>query len=179
MSKKERAFTKLLKVAILGDPAVGKTSLVIRYAHGYFREEYLKTVGTTFSVRDVEVGDEVIRLQVWDITGEEKFGRVIPHFLRGASGFVIAYDLTRDATLFNIPRWALLTKVVETNSESELPMVLLGNKVDLLSTRETQNAPLLKELQDQFNFISMFQTSAKTAENVDSAFKALVEAMIK
>ena len=112
------------KVVVVGDSAVGKTSLIRRYVTGGFDVSLLPTVGVNFYTKDVKVGGETVRLVIWDLAGQERFGVVRRAFYRGAA---VVFDLSRAETFGNVGGW-----VREAEDRYErTPMVLVGNKLDL------------------------------------------------
>ena len=159
------------KICILGDPAVGKTSLVGRFVHTQFGEDYLSTIGASVMEKpmELEIGDKKRSLQlvIWDIAGQHQFTSVTPGFYRGAEGALLVCDLTRRETLRNLFRWDHQFKSASAAHNA----VILYNKSDLkekceVTFEEAERAAL------QLN-CPYLMTSAKTGENVEEAFRAL------
>ena len=127
MSEDRRKY----KVVLLGDAAVGKTSLVLRYVHSQFDEKYLKTLGTNVYKKEIiEVidGEQITSvMQVWDIMGQRAFPSVIKSSLKGANGVIFVCDLTNMNSLLNLDRWLRLAFNTPDNS----CFVFLANKSDL------------------------------------------------
>ena len=164
------------KVCLLGDFAVGKTSLVRRFVEGIFEDKYLSTIGTKVSRRVIilEQAGRTIELTMllWDLAGGEKFDRVMASYYRGAAGAILVCDLTRPETLETL--WDYAGDFWNINPNS--PLILVGNKVDLVEQRAVTNqdlATLAGRCRSPW-----FTTSAKTGENVELAFRLLGERII-
>jgi Ras-related protein Rab-5C len=160
-----------LKIIVVGDPAVGKTSLIRRHATNKFEENYAPTIGTDFVLKIVNLEDMEITCTIWDIGGHEGFMNIRNVYYEGADGAVIIYDVTREQTFKNIKKWYEdFTKVVGI-----IPTAIIGNKIDLDKKIKTQAAEKLAlELHAIF-----YETSAKTGENVNKAFGHLANSCFK
>ena len=164
-----------LKVCMVGDAAVGKTSLVRRFVLDQFNDEYLSTFGAKVMTKDVPVendsGEKVIlKLLIWDIMGEtstlDKLGE---SYFRGAQGIVAVCDITRYTTLENLPVWFM---AVEAFS-GEVPAALAVNKIDLKDkVIVVYEDHLVKQYASDIG-AKAYMTSARTGENVEEMFKTL------
>ncbi|MFW9878181.1 MAG: Rab family GTPase [Candidatus Thorarchaeota archaeon] len=160
-----------LKLALLGDGAVGKTSLINRYTEESFKENYQPTLGVNIVMRKLRIKEYEIQLAIWDIAGQDKYDLTRKMFFEGCAGSLLVYDITRSATFDRIQ-----SKWLEDFKNFARPdgvYLLIGNKVDLreshaVSTEEGHN--LAVEIQAN-DFI---ETSAKDGNNVETAFKRLV-----
>jgi len=165
----------VLKLVLLGDSAVGKTSLIDMYAHHKFKEDYKPTLGVNIVVKELENENLQIRLVIWDIAGQEKYDLSRKMFFKGVIGALFVYDTTRHATFKNIEsKWL---KDLNEYRENELNYVLIGNKIDLKDSRAVSNEEG-RELADKINASDFLETSAKHGENVEEAFKKLVDRVI-
>jgi small GTP-binding protein len=169
--------TLVKKICILGDPAVGKTSLVGRFVLQQFGEEYVSTIGARVCEKEVAVGEPGaaarIQMVIWDIAGQSQFTSVTPGFYRGAEGALIVCDMTRRETLRNLFSWD--GRFRETAAAHNV--MVLFNKSDLeakweISRSEAETAA--KELKSPCLF-----TSARTGENVEGAFLALATKLME
>lgn len=160
-----------LKIIVVGDPAVGKTSLIRRHATGQFEESYAPTIGTDFALKVIHLEDMEITFTIWDIGGHESFMTIRNVYYEGADGAVIIYDATRQETFKNVKKWYDdFTKVVGI-----IPTVIIGNKIDLERlVKKDDGEKLALELHAIF-----YESSAKTGENVDTAFKHLANLCVK
>jgi small GTP-binding protein len=159
--------TYVLKVCVVGEGAVGKTSLIIRYTEGHFRESYLMTVGTSFAVKEIDFGDTLVRLQLWDLAGQPHFSSVRPVFYRGSAGAMLVYDVTRRESFDSIMEW--YSEVSQVTGK--LTSVLLANKVDLTDQRQVSMEEGMA-FAEQHGW-TYFETSAKDGRGVNDAFRQI------
>lgn len=159
------------KACLLGDFAVGKTSLVRRFVHDLFSDKYMTTIGVKVSRKTVVVprdGDAVeLTLMLWDLAGGAEYDQVRTSYLRGASGAVLVCDLTRPETLANLPRYA--DQVLRLNPEARL--VVVANKLDL--TGQLQLFPAQVEEAAGKLKSPYYLTSAKAGTQVEHLFRHL------
>ncbi|MFX0015382.1 MAG: Rab family GTPase [Promethearchaeota archaeon] len=173
----------LMKICLLGDGSVGKTSLINRYLGKGFPSAYTPTLGTDFHSKEVSLGfrfqKKDIRFQIWDLAGQPAFEQVRKVYYHGSVGALLVFDLTRPDSFRNIERW-----VMEFSKNIGLPnssIVVLGNKMDLKNevkiSAETVKQYIIDNLDNKYsnidNGIKYFETSAKTGENVERAFSVL------
>ena len=155
----------IANVVIAGDANVGKTSLIRRYCAGMFEESRVATIGVDFQIKIVEVGGKIIKLSIWDIAGQERFGAFRDTFYRGARSVAMVYDVTDPASLENLPRWnAEITRICPTAQ-----FVAVGNKIDL--ERQVQAAQV-EEWARSLSY-PYVETSALTAQGVNEFFSLL------
>ncbi|TKJ21883.1 MAG: hypothetical protein CEE43_08040 [Promethearchaeota archaeon Loki_b32] len=163
-----------LKIIIVGEPAVGKTSLVKKFVSGQFTKDYRSSIGTNIFIKKINlenIGETTI--QLWDIAGQERWINMRRSYYSGAKGVLIVGDLTRKNTFDQIVKFW----VPDVKQYCELtPIVLIANKNDL---KEEINEIEINTLGQQINAIGIFTTSAKTGENVEMAFKIISEYAIK
>lgn len=163
-----------LKIIIVGEPAVGKTSLVKKFVSGQFSKDYRSSIGTNIFIKKINlenIGETTI--QLWDIAGQERWINMRRSYYSGAKGVLIVGDLTRKNTFDQIVKFW----VPDVKQYCELtPIVLIANKNDL---KEEINEIEINTLGQQINAIGIFTTSAKTGENVEMAFKIIAEHAIK
>ena len=154
------------KIVMLGDPAVGKTSLVHKFVNNMFDEKYLSTIGARPVKKEVQVNGNTVILIIWDIAGHNF--NMHPAYYTGAKGALLVCDVTRRKTADSLPNWIAALK----NKAGDVPVRVLANKSDL---GEKEFDPLYVE---DMGFDTMI-TSAKTGENVDKAFRELAEMTIR
>lgn len=157
------------KVCLLGDFAVGKTSLIRRFVEGKFDEKYLSTIGVNISRKPLQRGEHILNFIIWDLAGGESFISPTKSYLRGAAGALIVCDLTRNDTLAALNKYAEEIK----HMIPQAPFVLIGNKADLLDSRSISPADLdaiSQQLKAPF-----LLTSAKSGDNVETAFALLAD----
>lgn len=157
------------KVVLLGDGAVGKTSLVRSFVYSDFDDKYIATIGTKVTKRELTIPlykfNLHLQLLIWDILGQKGYSRVQWAGFRGSYGAFMVCDLTRKETLLNLERYWIpeLQKVVKN-----IPMIFLANKVDLIGDAEIDITDI-KKLADKYK-TTFYLTSARTGENVAKAF---------
>merc|ERR1712106_456328 len=127
----------LLKVIILGDSGVGKTSLMNQYVNKKFTSQYKATIGADFLTKEVLVDDRMVTLQIWDTAGQERFQSLGVAFYRGADSCVLVHDITDAKSFDNLDSWMeeFLAHAAPRNAEN-YPFVVLGNKADLVAKRQ-------------------------------------------
>ena len=171
-------YEKVYKLVMLGDEAVGKTSLIIQHTEHKFSESYKMTIGTDISAKLIQAEEQKgtktnVYLIIWDIGGQEKYRILRESYLRGASGALLVFDLTSKNSFHAIYNWVDETKKF---CGGEIPMLLLGNKVDLTKDRTvktTEGEKMAKELG-----ITYYETSAKDGSNVNKAFNNIVKLIL-
>ena len=156
-----------MKMVLLGDGAVGKTSLIQKFVSGQFAGQYKATIGVDLFKKGVIVDGQSISLQVWDLAGQEFFKKYHQHFLGGALGAFLVFDLTVPPSLKNLNTWIRDTRP----TTGGINYVLIGNKVDLAENRDDIKDKAL-DLAMQYD-ISFFETSALTGEGIDELFTYL------
>lgn len=159
------------KVCMLGDFAVGKTSLVRRYVEGSFDDKYLSSIGVKISRKPLKRGDHKLNLILWDLGGGENFTRMRPSYLQGAAGALIVLDLTRSETLESLAGYVKQMQ----NVNKDVVIVFAANKADLEDDRKIAKEKLEKvcaELE-----IPVLLTSAKTGKNVEEVFEQLADGL--
>jgi small GTP-binding protein len=163
-----------LKIIIVGEPGVGKTSLVKKFVSGQFAKDYRSSIGTNIFIKKINlksIGKSTI--QLWDIAGQERWINMRRSYYVGAKGVLIVGDLTRKNTFVQIEQFWVPD--VKQYCESA-PIVLLANKNDL--DKELSEKEIIT-LGKKINALSIIYTSAKTGENVEKAFKMISEQAIK
>merc|ERR1712147_378899 len=156
----------LLKVIILGDSGVGKTSLMHQYVSKKFSNQYKATIGADFLTKEVQVEDRLVTMQIWDTAGQERFQSLGVAFYRGADCCVLVYDVTAPTTFKNLESWRdeFLIQASPRDPEN-FPFVVIGNKVDLADSRTVTTKRAMQWCQEKNN-VPYFETSAKEAVNV-------------
>ena len=164
------------KMCMLGDFAVGKTSLIRRFVEGLFDENYLCTIGVTISRKEVIISeDQHVSLIIWDLAGGEKFTGVQTSYLQGASCAFIVGDLSRPNTLNTLIDLNQKLKNINPDAIS----IMIGNKSDLVDEDNIQEASgALKTTADKTN-TPYFLTSAKNNQGVDKAFTTLAKFLVE
>jgi len=173
----------LAKVLVIGDIATGKTSIIGRYAHGVFSQRYKATIGVDFAWKPLKwENNTTVRLQLWDIAGQERFGHMTRVYYKEAVGAFVVYDVTRPNTFEAVIKWKedINKKVNFPGSEEPIPTVLLCNKIDLLENGErSQTKGELDSFCEEHGFLGWFETSAKENIGIDDAANFLVKHILE
>jgi small GTP-binding protein len=167
-------FNYLFKYIIIGDAAVGKSNLLLRYAHGQFKDEYQLTIGVEFGAKNISINDKIYRIQIWDTAGQENFRSITRAYYKDSVCALVVYDITNRDSFNNISNWV---EDCKNQSPKTIFMVLVGNKSDL-NDKRVISVDEGRELAEKYNMI-FFETSAKTGENVDLIFFKSAEEIAK
>ncbi|XP_033611595.1 ras-related protein Rab-7L1 [Cryptotermes secundus] len=162
---------KLYKIIIIGDPTVGKTSFVQRYIQNTFKNDYKGTVGVDFALKIIKVSEtQSIRLQLWDIAGQERFTWMTRVYYKDSHGCIIMFDLTNKNSFINTQKWKRDVDSKCTLPDGRpIPCILLANKCDLPYRQVHQME--IEDLYKEHNFIGWTETSAKDGLMVNDSMK--------
>ncbi|KAL7134761.1 hypothetical protein ABFS83_11G047400 [Erythranthe nasuta] len=171
----------LLKVIILGDSGVGKTSLMNQYVNRKFSNQYKATIGADFLTKEVQFEDRIFTLQIWDTAGQERFQSLGVAFYRGADCCVLVYDVNVAKSFDNLNNWREEFLIQASPPDPEnFPFVVLGNKIDV----DGGNSRVVSEKKAKAwcaskGNIPYFETSAKEGFNVEAAFECIAKNALK
>jgi len=160
----------VFKITVIGDGAVGKTSLIKKYTQGSFQKDYIKTLGAQFSKYDEEIEGDNCKLFFWDIAGQDEFNFMRPTFYKGSKAAIIVFSHTDDDSFEHIPQWH--DDIIKYCGD--LPIILFGNKIDLLNKDDLDDEKAQEVVNDR-NFLGYYRTSAKTGNGVYKAFQAIIK----
>ena len=170
-----------LKLILLGDGAVGKTTLVKSFMDQTFSEEYLMTVGIDISVKNIKLKDgKRVKLQIHDIAGQERFAQFRSVFFSGSNLAFLCFDVTRRDSLDNLQR-SWLPQLIPTIQDPNFCILLIANKIDLEEERVISSSDLrliylrFTKAFPMLNWVGFIETSAKMKTNVDEAFYTITE----
>jgi small GTP-binding protein len=157
------------KIIVIGDPSVGKTSLIRRFADNKFEQSYLPSIGADFTLKIVEFEKIQAILTIWDIGGQREFDNIRNFYYYGANAGIMVFDCTRPETYDNLMNsWALQFK---EGVGEPVPCVILCNKTDLADDRKVSDAQC-QAISNQLGY-PIFETSAKSGINVHAAFEQI------
>ena len=162
-----------LKILILGDSSVGKTTLLLKYVDGYFPTIYVATIGVEFKVKKINVNGIDLNLQIWDTAGQERFRGVTRNFMKGADGIIYAYDITKKSSFDSLKNWIIQSE----ESTVGFKKIIIGNKTDLESERVVSKEAFQKFCQNKN--IQGMEVSAKNGNNVDKCFELSAKLIIE
>lgn len=161
-----------LKILILGDSSVGKTSLLLQYADGYFPTVYVATIGVEYKIKPININGTNLNLQIWDTAGQERFRSITQNFMKGADGIIYVYDITNKQSFDNLRTW-----IRESEETTEgFKKIIVGNKSDLEAERIVQKESLKKFCDDRH--LTGLEASAKSGTNVKEIFENLTKMIV-
>lgn len=158
------------KVLVVGDPNVGKTSLVKRYVHGAFSQHYKSTIGVDFALKSEPVGNDEVQMQMWDIGGQERFTNMTRVYYRDAHAVIIMFDLSMLATFHACAKWK---EDLERKLEHPIYTVLVGNKRDIAREKTIPKNTELTEFCNSTGIDAYFETSARTGLGIEDVCHAV------
>ncbi|NHI93374.1 MAG: GTP-binding protein [Candidatus Lokiarchaeota archaeon] len=166
------------KIILIGSPGVGKTTLVSRFITDQYEENYIPTLGVNIMMKAIKLGplgENNVRLSIWDVGGQAKWDLVRETYYSGAKGAIIVFDLTRPSTLLMVIEYV---KNFRQTVKQNIPLILIGNKLDLTDKRMVDIKKAL-EIKKQINAIEYLETSALDGTSVNESFKRLTEGILK
>lgn len=169
-----------IKILVVGESNVGKTSILQRYINDFFSSKYKATIGVDFLLKTIvwKTGT-LLSLQFWDIAGQERFGHLTPMYYRSAAGAFVVFDSSepKKRSLEFVPRWKEDLDTNLSTNESKLPVVLIANKID--DPESSIDEEEMERICAEMGFVGWAKTSAKTGEGIENAVKMLVAAILK
>lgn len=163
-------YDYLFKFIVIGDSYTGKSSIVSRFADDDFVESYISTIGIDFKIRIIEHNNKIIKLQIWDCAGQERYRSIVSSYYRGANGVIITYSISNRESFENVKYWY---EDCKRYCKSNVNIILVGTKTDLDKKREV----LFSEGQELADSLNLFfiETSAKYDVSVNKAFVNLAD----
>ena len=172
----EKKYDYIFKLILIGNSCVGKSSIIQRYIQKTFNDEYTCTIGVDFFMKTLDINDNLIKLQLWDTAGTEKFKSITTGYYRGANAAFVVFDLTSRISFDSVSEW-IQNYYNYSNPNSEKNVVLIGNKSDLKENREISDEEINKFAIN--NNIKYFETSAKNGNNIEECFYYIAEKLMK
>ena len=165
MSTSNLNFDYLLKFIIIGDSAVGKSNILLRYTNDSFSNEFQATIGVEFGAKNLTIDGKTYRVQIWDTAGQEQFRSITRAYYKNSVCACVVYDITNKTSFENIKSWL---EDCKKKCPKSIYFVLIGNKSDLEEKREVTYEE--GSIYAQKNGMIFFETSAKTGQNINEVF---------
>lgn len=170
----ETDATFIFKLVMVGDSAVGKSSILSRWSHNEFAKDLKATISVESHVKMFKIKRDVIKAQLWDTAGQEKFRSITAQYYRGAKGILIVFDVTKRTSFESVDKWL---NEVHNVSDASIPIILIGNKKDMVKNRSVTTEEAIEYSKDHgLNYI---ETSAKNGTNCSRAISRLLEDVYK
>ena len=162
---------RLYKILLLGDSAVGKSCLLLRYCDDSFQDIHLATIGLDFRLKTLNLdNNKKIKAQIWDTAGQDRFRAITKNYYRGANGILLIYDITDRSSFEHIRNWI---EQIKEEAPEQIIIYLVGNKIDNQNNRVVTNEEA-KKVAEEFK-LKYYETSAKNNINVDTTFLDLIK----
>lgn len=162
------------KLVLLGDSAVGKSCLVVRFVRDEFFEFQEPTIGAAFLTQTVALDDATVKFEIWDTAGQERYRSLAPMYYRGAAAAIVVYDITKKDSFNGAKSWV---KELQRRGDPNVVIALAGNKADMENKRKVQTEEAQQYAKE--NDIIHMETSAKTALNVKNLFVEIAKKLPK
>ena len=161
-----------LKILLVGDSAVGKTTLILKYVDGKFSDSHITTIGVEYKDKEITVNDRKINLQIWDTSGQERYRSITKNFYRNAHGILFVFDVTNQTSFDHLKDW------LNSSNECDIDFkkIIVGNKIDL--NGRVVNKETMEFFAEKNQIKKSFETSAKDGTNVDLIFKEMAELIL-
>ena len=160
-----------LKFIMVGNPGVGKSTLIEKYINNRFVSPNDITIGVEYNYKIVNIDDKKIKIELWDTAGQERFNSIVRSYYRNAIAVFVVYDISNRLSYNALPRWIRILDEVDSNIKFK---VLIGNKTDI-NTFVHVNKLEGEQVAKKFNFCAFYETSAKNGQNIENIFENLTK----
>ena len=167
-------FSVFFKILLIGDLGVGKSCVILRYVEGDFPGNIMSSIGVDFKTKQIEVDDRLIKMQIWDTAGHEKFRTITTSYYKSAHAIIILYDITQKTSFDHIRNW--LTEIDKFGKQGVLK-VIVGNKLDMENNRK-----ITKEAAENLALkygLKLWEVSAKDNTNIEEMFLDTIKSLLE
>lgn len=167
-------YDYLIKLIIIGESGVGKSSILSMYCEQLCHEGYVSTIGVDFKIKVLHINDKKVKLQIWDTAGQERFRSIIPNYYRGAHIIMLVFDLTSNYSFIKLTDW--IKEIIHHLSNNNYKIILIGNKCDNDKSRQVN----MEEIENFVNKHGIYyiEVSAKKNININEAFYQATKSVI-
>lgn len=167
-------YEHLFKVILIGDWGVGKSNIILRITQDAFDQDSRTTIGVEFSQKVIEVSKKKVIIQIWDTAGQDRYRAITSAYYRAAVGAILVYDISKRTSFDSLNAWV---NEIYTNTAETITVMLLGNKIDLSSSREVTTEEG-KAFAKRYNFL-FAEVSALSGQNIQESFGNMVKSVYK
>ena len=160
------SYDETVKILLIGESSVGKSSLLIRFAEDSFSPELLSTVGIDYKIKTLEIKDKRVKMEIWDTAGQERFRTITTAYYRGATGIMLVYDVTSEKSFKQINEWL---KLIDKHASENVVKILVANKCDVSGDKRVVSRERAQAQADEFG-LKIMETSALSGLNVEDVF---------
>ena len=175
MKIEENEYDYLFKVLFVGDSSVGKTQIINKFVENNFLENCASTIGVDFKIKEVEVKNKKIKLQLCDTSGQERFRAIIQNYYKSDHLIAFVYAINNRNSFNSIPKWV---DEVKKQTDKNTKFLLVGNKYDLAEERRTVTEEEAKQYAEN-NGMKFFEVSAKTGDGINDMFNYIISELLK
>ena len=166
--------TITLKILLVGDSSVGKTTLINKYVEDKFSDSHITTVGVEYKEKEIIVNNRKINLQIWDTSGQERYHSITKNFYRNADGIIFIFDIANKDSFDHLRGWLNTSQ----DCENDFKIIIVGNKVDLNDDRVVNKEMVDRFAEKECGGIKYFETIGKDGTNVELVFKEMAELIL-
>lgn len=167
------SYDYLIKCLIIGDSGTGKSALMTRFTDDIFNPSYISTIGVDFNIKTVTHKDKIVKFQIWDTAGQDRFRTLTSSYYRGSGAIIICYDISNRETFYSVDKWLEEAKIF---SNCNPIFILCGTKIDLDSKRQVTFSEGLKFA--NLHNMKFFECSAKNNVNLNEIFDSIANERI-
>jgi Ras-related protein Rab-1A len=164
----DQDYDYLFKIIIIGDSSVGKSSIVSKFVDDKYNENFMSTIGVDLNVKMFEVDDKKVKMQIWEIGGNEIFRNIVSCYYKNCQGILLTFDVTNKESFENVQNWLSHIKENGNESTNDIPKIIIGNKNDLEKMRKVSYEEAY-DFSSDLN-ISYIETSVKNGDKINDVF---------